>query len=316
MLVLGDFNTHSRSWGCDSEDSSARAVQNMFDDLNLVHLNDGTHTRNAAPPRKSSAIDLTLSTAGLALRDYTWTVLEDAGSSDHLPILTSFQSFQIPTDLPIPIFDLSRHISWSVYADAILDSLATAVRGMDVGIRYDNFVETIRSSALAAQTRPLVGRRTPPSLRSLWWDAECDRLNDAKLLAFRNFRSNESSANYEDYKIAERNLRYTCKTKKIDSWRRYCATMTYETRLTDIWKMTKRLRSSRALTVTDRNPDSWLPEFASRIAPDFVPTQCNLSVGEDSLRYSWLAEEFDLEDLNAALSHCSNSAPGLNGWMG
>jgi hypothetical protein len=26
MLVLGDFNTHSQSWGCDSEDSSARAV--------------------------------------------------------------------------------------------------------------------------------------------------------------------------------------------------------------------------------------------------------------------------------------------------
>jgi hypothetical protein len=39
----------------------------------------------------------------------------------------------------------------------ILDSLATEVRRVDVGIRYDNFVETIRGSALAAQTRPLVG---------------------------------------------------------------------------------------------------------------------------------------------------------------
>jgi hypothetical protein len=140
---------------------------------------------------------------------------------------------------------LSRHISWSVYADANLDSLATSARGVDVAIRYDNFVETIRSSALAAQTRPLVRRRTPPSLQLLWWDAECDRLNDAKLLAFRNFRGNGSFANYEEYKIAERNLCYTCKTKKIDSWRRYCATMTYETRLTDICKMTKRLRGSR-----------------------------------------------------------------------
>jgi hypothetical protein len=106
----------------------------------------------------------------------------------------------------------------------ILDSLVTEVRGVDVGIRYDNFVETIRDSALAAQTRRLVGRRTPPSIRSLWWDAECDRLNYIKLLAFRNFRGNGSSTNYEEYKIEEKNLCYTCMTKKFDSWRRYCAT--------------------------------------------------------------------------------------------
>jgi hypothetical protein len=97
----------------------------MFDGLNLVHLNDGTLTRFAAPPRISNAIDLTLCTAGLALRAYEWTVLEDAGSSDHLPIITSFQFLNVPINLPVPIFDLSRHISWSMYADAILDSLAT-----------------------------------------------------------------------------------------------------------------------------------------------------------------------------------------------
>jgi hypothetical protein len=77
--------------------------------------------------------------------------------------------------------------------------------------------------------------------------------------------------------------------------------------------MTKRLRGSQDPTVTDRTPDSWLLEFASRIAPDFVETQCNLVIGEGSLRYNWLAEEFDLEDLEAALGHCSNSAPGLDG---
>jgi hypothetical protein len=81
--------------------------------------------------------------------------------------------------------------------------------------------------------------------------------------------------------------------------------MTYETRSTDIWTMTKGLRGSRAPNVTNRNPDSWLPDFASRIAPDFVPTQCSLPIGEDSLRYSWLAEEFDLKELGAALSYCS-----------
>jgi hypothetical protein len=125
-----------------SEDSSARAVQSMFDGLNLVHLNDGTLTRIAAPPRISNAIDLTLCTAGLALRAYEWTVLEDAGSSDHLPNITSFQFLNVPTNLTIPIFDLSRHISWSMYADAMLDSLATAATVMaNMEKRYEAFIE-------------------------------------------------------------------------------------------------------------------------------------------------------------------------------
>jgi hypothetical protein len=94
----------------------------------LVHLNDGTLTRTAAPPRRSSAIDLTLCTAGQALGDYEWTVLKDFGGSDHLPILTSLQSLNVLTNFLIPIFDLTRHISWSVYMDAMLDSLTTAAR--------------------------------------------------------------------------------------------------------------------------------------------------------------------------------------------
>jgi hypothetical protein len=112
MLVLGDFNTHSQSWDCDSEDSSARAVQSLFDGVNLVlvHLNDRTYTKIAVHYGAC----------------YRRLGMEDAGH--HLPILTSFQSLNVPTNLPIPIIDLLRHISCSIYADTMLDSLVTAAR--------------------------------------------------------------------------------------------------------------------------------------------------------------------------------------------
>jgi hypothetical protein len=66
MLVLGDFNTHSQSWGYHSEDRSVCAVQSLFDGFNLVNLNDRTLTRIAASPQRSSV----LCTVGLDLRDY------------------------------------------------------------------------------------------------------------------------------------------------------------------------------------------------------------------------------------------------------
>jgi ABC-type transport system substrate-binding protein len=105
-------------------------------------------------------------TAGMVLGDYERTVIEDAGGSGHLLILTSFQSLNVPTNLFIPIFDLSRHISWSMYVDAMLDSLATAAREeADVEKRYENFIGMIRSSAEFAQTRTQRRHRTVPFFR-------------------------------------------------------------------------------------------------------------------------------------------------------
>jgi hypothetical protein len=89
--------------------------------------------------------------------------------------------------------------------------------------------------------------------------------------------------------------------------------MTYERRLIDIWKMAKRLRESRSPTMTDRNPDSWLPGFASRIAPDFVSNQYHVSDGGGSTKFVWLADAFTMDEFEGALDQCNNFAPGLDG---
>jgi hypothetical protein len=33
LMVFGDFNAHSQSWGCNTDDTRARIVQTMLDDL-------------------------------------------------------------------------------------------------------------------------------------------------------------------------------------------------------------------------------------------------------------------------------------------
>jgi Endonuclease-reverse transcriptase len=272
ILIMGDFNTHSRSWSCEFEDCRTHRVIDMFEQLNLVHLNDGTHTRIAAPPRRSSAVDLTLCSSDLALKEYTWTVLEDAAGSDHLPILTSFTSLHVPKTHPIPIFDLTRHISWSLYSTAILESINVMPEKNDLERKYNLFLKLIRDSAMASPTRPsYINNRMTTKLRAVWWDTECDFLLDAKLTAFRNFRTNGNSPNYETYKTAERSLINICRKKKTECWRRYCSTFTYETRLSDVWKMAKKIRGTKSTAINNQNPDTWLPGFASKIAPDFVP---------------------------------------------
>jgi hypothetical protein len=77
--------------------------------------------------------------------------------------------------------------------------------------------------------------------------------------------------------------------------------------------MAKRLRGSRSPTVTYCNPDSWLPDFASRITPQFVPNHYHVPDGGGSTKFGWLADTFTMDKFEAALDQYNNSAPGLDG---
>ena len=92
ILITGDFSGHSYLWGSHDVDTRGEVIERFTNKHNLCILNDGTHTylkpqaQHANKP--TSAIDLTISTPGLALRS-VWEVLPDTHGSDHYPILTS-----------------------------------------------------------------------------------------------------------------------------------------------------------------------------------------------------------------------------------
>jgi hypothetical protein len=50
----------------------------------------------------------------------------------------------------------------------------------------------------------------------------------------------------------------------------------------------------------------WMPQFPSKIAPPFVPRTQSL------VRFEWLAERITMQELEAALSLCNNTAPGAD----
>jgi hypothetical protein len=73
----------------------------------------------------------------------------------------------------------------------------------------------------------------------------------------------------------------------------------------------RKFRNPGARPSVGRNPEVWLPGFASRIAPDFVPPGFDLpDIGSE--RFSWLMDPLSLNELEAALDWCNNSCPGLD----
>jgi hypothetical protein len=74
----------------------------------------------------------------------------------------------------------------------------------------------------------------------------------------------------------------------------------------------RRFRNPGANDSMGRDPEIWLPRFASRIAPYFVPPGLDLpEIGSE--RLSWLMDPLFLDELEAALDLCNKSCPGLDG---
>jgi hypothetical protein len=152
--------------------------------------------RIAASPNKSNAIDLTLSSSDLSLRRHSWMVLGNAAGSDHYPILSSLQTLEIPIKFFLPVFDLTIHISWSAFADTVLESLLRLTDEMSLWGVYAIFMEVVSGVAISAQTRTPEGYLGPGAQKAEWWDTECDRASEQKLMAFREFRDYGGSESY------------------------------------------------------------------------------------------------------------------------
>ena len=124
--MTGDFNGHSYLWGSHDVDTRGEVIERFTDKNNLCILNDGTHTYlkpQAQHVNKPSAIDLTISTPGLALRS-AWKVLPDTHGT-HYPILSSI----LPSVAEIqqswdPFHWVFSKANWEQFHDVCLESIS------------------------------------------------------------------------------------------------------------------------------------------------------------------------------------------------
>jgi ribonuclease HI len=310
MLLVGDYNAHSQSWGCHDDDTRAGTLIDMFDDLDLVVLNDGSITRMASPPRRSSAIDLTLCSSSLAL-DVIWRVIDDLAGSDHFPILSSINPSQFPKKSTYQPTNIPKNISWARFRGLMSEGVDLISDQVELEEKYEIFTETIKNALSSATPRNTLRTNSSNYEHPPWWDFECDNLECERVASFKKFRRNGNSNNYNDYTNTEDRMTALCNKKSEDAWRTFCSSLSAHTHLSTVWKMAKRFRGADKRIQSGSDPNDWISDFADKIAPPFVPT--HFLVPECSERFIWLEEPFSFNDLNAALQSCKNTAAGLDG---
>ena len=86
FVLLGDFNGHSPVWGNESYNSRGQMLEDLFSEMDLCILNDGSSTYIHPTTGSTSALDLSICGASLVL-DYEWNIHEDLCGSDHFPVI-------------------------------------------------------------------------------------------------------------------------------------------------------------------------------------------------------------------------------------
>ena len=95
---MGDFNGYNPLWGSDHCDSRGRLFEEVFNDLNLSILNDGSSTYCHPASGTKSMLDLSVADPSLFL-DLTWTAVDDLHGSDHFPVLVQFSQVEKTPDV-------------------------------------------------------------------------------------------------------------------------------------------------------------------------------------------------------------------------
>ncbi|CAH2095389.1 unnamed protein product [Euphydryas editha] len=123
FLLVGDFNSHSLTWGCTKTDSRGKILLEILDayaDITILNENQPTYfnVSNAS----TSAIDLALSSCIIAPL-FQWSVLDNPHDSDHYPIIITHSS---PTlqDNPNVTKWIFQKANWELFKSLI-----------DIGIR-------------------------------------------------------------------------------------------------------------------------------------------------------------------------------------
>ena len=86
FVLLGDFSGHYPVWGNESYNSRGQMLEDLFSEMDLCILNDGSSTYIHPATGSTSALDLSICGPSLVL-DYEWNVPEDLCGSDHFPVI-------------------------------------------------------------------------------------------------------------------------------------------------------------------------------------------------------------------------------------
>ncbi|XP_050302810.1 uncharacterized protein LOC126740720 [Anthonomus grandis grandis] len=190
---MGDLNSHHPLWDNCTPNKGGNIINDFVFENELVIMNDGSRTRFQLAEDLSSAVDLTMISANLALQA-NWYTTMDCGNSDHFPtcLIVNNDNNNFTHNYIVNSFNARNFhkADWDAYHDKIVLSISNS----SYNLKYDELIDII--NVVADQVIPVkqigsIIRRGNP-----WWDRECSCWVEERKNAILTFNQLPTIENY------------------------------------------------------------------------------------------------------------------------
>ena len=281
LVVVGDFNSHSQSWGYDHLDRRGEEVENWQDDNGMILLNS-PHDHPTFYSRRwhtTSTPDLAFATEAIA-RNATREVGQQLGGSDHRPVILTLGRNRKP-EAAKPRWNYKK-ANWGLFKHRTSElTKDITVQGRDINKVIKEFNSGILQAAKESIPRGARKEYKP------YWSAELQELDDALSEARREAERNPSQENNIELQRAKAKfLKFSLQARR-KSWREKTSSLNFEKDSRKLWNLTKRLNDEssnrRKITLVENNEVLTEKQAADQFAKSYA-AESNIAVNGQQRR--------------------------------
>ena len=326
-LVIGDFNSHSPSWGYEEMDTRGEEVEDWMMENRLVLVNqpDDKPTCYSRAWKTTSTPDLAIATEDIH-KLTSRAVTSQLGGSDHLPVILSISSLGISEHSMEPSWNFKR-ANWKLFREKADNLCGNISASNDLNRNVESLADAMLEAA--KQSIPRGKRR---HYRPYWSDT-LEQLHEKLDSAREDMEQSPTPENIQRHHSARESFNQQKKAETQRSWNEKTSSLNMEKDTTKLWNLTKTLnedagiRYSRTVIVEDGKHTSG--KKAANILADFymeesTTTLPNARVQEvrreirEKLKHQTptqsMTTAFSMAELNAAIRKLkTKKAPGKDG---
>ena len=337
LILLGDFNSHSKLWGSFKNDKRGNIIEDIITNNNLVLLNDTSPTHFNVSTGKNSAIDLTLCSNGIAT-SLEWAALDELYCSDHYPLIITFNKAEQ---------DIKTHTSrwkyhkadWNKYRHIItksMDELSNVIdeisnsNSININRAIKEFTNILIEAANLSIPKTKGHRETK---NTPWWNDDCANSISNYKRALNKYKKTRSMADKIEFKRLKAVAKHTVKNSKKTSWLAYLQSINHQIPSKEMWAKIKSIEGRKQVNIPILNENNTIiddpPHIANIMAHNFAANSSNNNYSPEFRNYKNKIEsaniitttsndnndlsfnkELTISELKHALSNCKNKSPG------
>ena len=228
FVLLGDSNGHSPVWGNESYNSRGQMLEDLFSEMDLCILNDGSSTHIHPATGSTSALDLSICDPSL-VPDYEWNVHEDLCGSDYFPVILTSNAVEEEAALNRWNFKKADCLSFQAQCSSELTEEAVMSAEDPAGQFTDLLIQAADKTVL--KTR--FSKKLP---KVPWFNDSCKKaIKERKESSTKVFFSNPTLSNIQNFKLLRAKARHVVKQQKRNSWRHFCNKLNSKTQTQKVW---------------------------------------------------------------------------------